>query len=108
MLPTQGHPRWGHGKLDALNALQGLGNTAVSDQAEPGFSVFPNPARDIFYTDKVLTGRESFRLLALDGRLARQGAFPGHVSLQDIRPGLYILQIVDGSQVWSTRLSILD
>jgi len=107
-LPIQGHPRWGHGKLDALNALQGLGNTAVSDQREPGFSIFPNPAGDILYTDKVLTGRESFRLMSLDGRLARQGAFQGQVSLQDVRPGLYILQVVDGLQVWSTRLSVLD
>jgi minor extracellular serine protease Vpr len=100
-IPPQGHVRWGHGKLDALNILLSLGNTSVGEDIDAPFSVYPNPASAILYADKALDGGEEFTLSTIDGRIVKSGFFNGYVAVGDVPPGLYFFRLNDGTNTWT-------
>lgn len=89
----EGHVRWGHGKLDALDALQSITNTATQDVATTKGYLFPNPAKDFVYVRKELTGNETYRLTGLDGQTIRAGSFDGSLTLDQLSNGMYFLSI---------------
>jgi len=99
----EGHLRWGHGKLDALNALQSITNTATQDVTTSRGYLFPNPATDIVYVRKELTGNETYRLTGLDGRTISFGPFDGSLLLEHVASGMYFLSIENttGTETYS-------
>ncbi len=99
----EGHLRWGHGKLDALNALQSITNTATQDVTTSRGYLFPNPATDIVYVRKELTGNETYRLTGLDGRTISFGSFDGSLLLAHVASGMYFLNIENttGTETYS-------
>ncbi len=99
----EGHLRWGHGKLDALNALQSITNTATQDVTTSRGYLFPNPATDIVYVRKELTGNETYRLTGLDGRTISSGSFDGSLLLEHVASGMYFLNIENttGTETYS-------
>ncbi|HEY3387480.1 MAG TPA: S8 family peptidase, partial [Saprospiraceae bacterium] len=102
----EGHIRWGQGKLDALNVVQSITNTAVSNQSIPDFTVFPNPASDVIYSTKTLEGNETYRLINIDGQWMRNGKFEGYINVADVPDGMYFLRIEDPSGIATFRLVV--
>ncbi len=105
-LPAQGNIRWGHGKLDALNVLSSLQNTAVGNGTEAPFNIFPNPVSNRLFTNKPLDGNEEYTLSTVDGRIVKSGSFPGYISLGDVPPGLYFFRLDDGMDAWTFRVIV--
>jgi minor extracellular serine protease Vpr len=105
-LPSEGHVRWGHGKLDVFSAIQLITVNGISTISESKDYAFPNPAKDIIYVTKPLTGHETYRLLSLDGRLMRAGQFDGALHVEAIPDGMYFLTIEDESGIESFRIVI--
>ena len=106
-LPTEGHVRWGHGKLDVYSAIQSITNTGISNITESKDYAFPNPAKDILYLTKSLQGNETYQLMSLDGRLISAGHFDGALHVDAIPDGMYFLTIEDASTTESYRISVL-
>lgn len=107
MLPTQGHPRWGHGKLDALNALQSLGNTGTGNAQPATFTVYPNPAKEMLYVDPPFSGDATYRLFAMDNRVVQAGALTGSISLERIQDGTYVLELLGPSGRSYYRIAVI-
>ncbi len=102
----EGHVRWGHGKLDALNALQSITNTATHDVSASKGYLFPNPATDIIYVRRELKGNETYRLTGLDGQTIRTGSFDGSLSVDQLSSGMYFLSIENRSGTETYRVLI--
>ena len=105
-IPSEGHVRWGHGKLDVYSAIQSITNTGISNITESKDYAFPNPAKDILYVTKSLEGNETYQLMSLDGRLMSAGHFDGAVHVEAIPDGMYFLTIEDASAIESFRIII--
>ena len=105
-LPSEGHVRWGHGKLDVYSAIQSITNTGISNITESKDYAFPNPPKDILYVTKSLEGNETYQLMSLDGRLMSAGHFDGAVHVEAIPDGMYFLTIEDASAIESFRIII--
>ena len=91
----EGNNRWGHGKLDALNAIiQSItGGTAVGNIINSQNYLYPNPANSIVYFTGELTGNETYRLNRMDGTAIANGHFDGTLYVGDFSEGVYILSI---------------
>ena len=97
-----GHVRWGHGKLDILQAIQTMLNVGTEDVSEGNHNLFPNPSQDIVYVDKALKGNETYCVYNINGEILSQGKFNGFVSLAEFSEGAYVLQVTseDGVDVY--------
>ncbi|MEP6645829.1 MAG: S8 family serine peptidase [Saprospiraceae bacterium] len=95
-IPPEGNIRWGHGKLDIYNAIQSIVIEATHDHLIKSNDVlYPNPAKDVVYIKKELTGNETYHLTRIDGAEISNGHFDGKVNLDDVANGMYILTIGD-------------
>lgn len=102
----EGHVRWGHGKLDALNVIQSLTATSIGDQPAPTYIVYPNPTSDYLNVSKELNGTESYQLTSADGRLVSQGSLTSSLDVRDVPPGLYNFRVEDANSVYTFRIVI--
>jgi minor extracellular serine protease Vpr len=105
-IPPEGHIRWGHGKLDALNALQGLNNVSVTNITTSQNDIYPNPASDVVYVIKDLEGNETYQFRGIDGKLIRAGQFDESISLDDVADGMYILSIENTNGIATYRVVV--
>jgi len=103
----EGHVRWGHGKLDALSAIQLITNTSTRNISTHQEYIFPNPATDLVYVSMELEGNETYRLTAPDGKLMLAGHFDGTVSVSEIPEGIYILSIENDKGIATFRLIVV-
>ncbi len=95
--------------IDSLVVVDTASVTALSAERVPLLSVAPNPAQG--YTSVVLSdpARASYTLSDATGRLVQQGAMSAGratLSLRALSPGLYMLQVVQGSRRWQERLLV--
>ncbi|MEL6675575.1 MAG: S8 family peptidase [Bacteroidota bacterium] len=105
---------WGHGKLDALAAIQATQNTLGLEPVafeDWGISIFPNPTDGLIqYTWESYAGQQAhLTVLDLQGRIVfttslRQGA--GQVSLENLPAGVYVLKISQQAGIAVQRLMI--
>ena len=103
----EGNVRWGHGKLDALNAIQFItGSTGVEKIITHLDHIYPNPADDMIYYSGDLIGNETYRLNSIDGTAISGGHFDGSVDIGHIADGMYILSIENTSGVESFKVII--
>ena len=102
-----GNVRWGHGKLDIQNAIQNMLNVGTEDIATDNNALFPNPAKNTVFLDKVLQGNETYCVYNMNGVIMSQGKFNGSVSLTEFSEGAYILQVMsdDGVEVYNVVVS---
>jgi hypothetical protein len=73
-------------------------------------SVYPNPATSHIVIESPEVTVDLVRMYNINGQLAREtrGSINGHTRLdvQDLNKGLYLLQIIAGNQVYSSKLLI--
>ncbi len=100
-LSPDGHVRWGHGKLDALAAIQSQTNTGIRDIAYVKNYIFPNPAHDHIYLSGAREGNEEYKFNRIDGTLISTGSFHGSLNLEEVVAGIYILTIENGNTTQS-------
>ncbi len=105
-ISPEGHVRWGHGKLDALAAIQSQTNTSTKDILPSKNYVFPNPAQDKISVSMKLHGNETYRLNRIDGRLISGGHFDGSLDVSKLHDGLYILSVENKHQIESMMVYI--
>jgi minor extracellular serine protease Vpr len=93
VLPVEGHPRWGHGKVYALAAVfEALNMLGQDSDAQSSVRVYPNPSRGWLQ----ISGVEhsfAYRVLDLQGREVQRGVYtPGlPLKLEVIPSGIYVL-----------------
>ena len=108
---TSGITRFGHGKVNARQAiLAALYSTGTHDfeNSSNQFTVFPNPATDeLFISTPNSTGRAEAVLFDLSGRLLQRSVLQQGVSilnLTDYPTGCYILRITNGIFVQTEKI----
>ena len=92
----EGHVRWGHGKLDIHNVLVNMLNTSTENISDQEAVLYPNPASDVVYLQKDLTGNETYSLYNANGEIISRGEFIGSVALGDLIEGVYLLNVEGG------------
>lgn len=105
-IPSEGHNRWGHGKLDVYTAIQHMTGTAIGEITFIEGELFPIPALDRVYVTTELSGEESYHLLARDGKGLASGQFGGSLYVGDLPSGLYFLCLKNGSKVRCYRVVV--
>jgi subtilisin family serine protease len=105
-IPPQGHVRWGHGKLDAVNVLQLVLNTSVTTHGKAEYHIFPNPASEMVFTTKALQGDERYLLFDGGGKCVQRGQFKGYIALHELPSGIYTAQIMDALGTSTFRLLV--
>jgi len=102
----EGNVRWGYGKLDVYAAIQQITNTATGNIATAKDYVFPNPANNVVYVKRELTGDETYQLMGLDGKQLSAGPFNGSVFVGDLPDGMYFLAIENRQGIQSYRVLV--
>ena len=103
--------RWGHGKVDALRAVNAAYDRLDIESASvvrPKLVVYPNPAGGYV---TILTGSaraEEMEILAADGRLALRGTVCGEatVDISDLSSGVYFVRVLDRAGVRTEKLVV--
>jgi subtilisin family serine protease len=102
VLSEQGSTQWGHGKVDAFEAVK-LAESMFEESCCTG-KLFPNPATDMVYLSSDLS--RSVRLYSMAGRLIGEFEVSGNkgIDLTGYVSGLYILVTNDGE----SHLLVID
>jgi hypothetical protein len=73
-------------------------------------SVYPNPATSYIVIESPEAAVDLVRLCNINGQLVREirGNINGHtrIDVQDMNQGLYLIQLITGNQVYSSKLLI--
>jgi hypothetical protein len=83
-------------------------STGVEDLEAAGFRCYPNPANRVVFVEGS-QGWFTATLFDISGKQLRQETVPGgrgELSLQGLKPGVYVLQISAASGVYSRRLMV--
>lgn len=106
-----GMTRFGHGKVNARQAILGAlyhSGTQEFENSSNQFTIFPNPASDVvFISTPNSKGTAEVSLYDLSGRILqhsilRQGV--NHIDLNDCPNGCYILRITNGDFVQTEKI----
>lgn len=65
-------------------------------------SVFPNPVSDILHIQGIKKGA-NWRILDLQGRVIKSGRYAGHIYLNTLKKGMYILQVAHKNNTKSMK-----
>ncbi len=103
--------RWGHGKVDALRAVNAAYDRLDIESASvvrPKLVVYPNPAGGYV---TILTGSaraEEMEILGADGRLALRGTVCGEatVDVSGLSSGVYFVRVLDRAGVRTEKLVV--
>ncbi len=103
--------RWGHGKVDALRAVNAAYDRLDIESASvvrPKLVVYPNPAGGYV---TILTGSaraEEMEILGADGRLALRGTVCGEatVDISGLSSGVYFVRVLDRAGVRTEKLVV--
>ena len=108
---ASGMTRFGHGKINAYQAILGaLYRAGTQDFVSESnqFTVFPNPASDvIFISTPNSTGKAEATLYDLNGRLLQRNILHQGVTQMDLNNcpnGCYILRITNGDFVQTEKI----
>jgi len=79
----------------------------TSSAAAAPLSFYPNPATDVVTVTKASLSGQPVRILDLTGREVRRTLVDaaGQVSLRELAPGTYLLQVQDGARLVTRRIS---
>lgn len=82
-----------------INGYEPSGYRPRAPVRKPGFTLYPNPARDhlLVTSDTPVSGRITYQILSITGSMAREGilgsAGSGQVDLSGMSPGIYLIMI---------------
>tara|TARA_B100001287_G_C22684142_1_gene532263 strand:+ start:2595 stop:4763 length:2169 start_codon:yes stop_codon:yes gene_type:complete len=93
ILPDEGDPNWGHGKVDAMAALREALNLGLHQISEDfSFKVYPNPVRKNLHLDELDNIRLNAVLQDFSGRSRRVEIVNGDLNCIDFTSGMYIIE----------------
>ncbi len=78
-------------------------STTVRNLSTTELVMYPNPATGILNVDSKLSGRR-IDFISVGGQRLQKIITSNQVDIQDLVPGLYIVQVVDGEFVYQNRL----
>ncbi len=99
ILPLEGDPKWGHGKVDAMAAIRealdlGLGH---SDE-DFSFKVYPNPVSNKLYIDELKTISIKAILKDFTGKSRQIEIINGSIDCKDFSAGMYLIEFRHNGQ----------
>lgn len=82
---------------------------------DENFMVYPNPASELLYVNFKSSGSDySVRLMNMNGQVlinqmhsAKEGMNTSEIEIQDLAPGIYVLEFVNGNEVKKSMVTIL-
>jgi len=108
VVPTEGSPLWGFGKINAYQAIQ-LALITVGTQElthEIRWKVYPNPSSDVFVIDG-LDKIESAQLIDLIGKTVNVEMVNKQLNVSSLSAGGYVLRIVSGGKVYQKNVHVV-
>jgi hypothetical protein len=95
VIPLEGSPRWGAGKVNAYAAVQ-LALITVGQQEiqqEISWSIYPNPVAETLNLNKLTVSVEDVEIADLTGKIIRKKVENNSISLQNVESGTYWLRL---------------
>ncbi len=108
--PVQGNNyyRLSYNSVDGIRKI--LAYTQVAINGNTALSIYPNPARDVLYIDqKGWTGTAVIRITDLNGRTVfrTESSQPAtSIDLKNFARGIYLVQVVYGSELVSQKIEL--
>ena len=92
ILPAGGDPTWGHGKVNALAAVEQavLLNQVQNLQGSNEILIYPNPVQDELFID-IPVEVSSIALRDLSGKIYQIERNGNHVNCNRLQPGIYFI-----------------
>lgn len=92
-LPTEGDPKWGHGKVDAMAALREALELGLSQSNEASsFKVYPNPVRNKLYLDQLHNMSMKVILKDFSGKSREIEIVNGSIDCTEYSAGMYLIE----------------
>tara|TARA_B100000524_G_scaffold148212_2_gene74863 strand:+ start:68 stop:922 length:855 start_codon:yes stop_codon:yes gene_type:complete len=99
VLPVEGDPKWGHGKVDAMAALREALDLGLNQGNEDFcFKVYPNPVSNILYLDELDNISLKAILKDFSGRSRRIKIINGRIDCADFSAGMYLIEFKHNGQ----------
>lgn len=108
VLPEEGDLRWGHGKVDAMNAIRAALNFVGLEEYTDhsiDWSVYPNPSRTSFSIEG-LDNIENIQLIDMNGKAINLDSAKSKWSIHNYASGIYLLRIISNQRVYQKKLII--
>jgi len=101
-LPNEGDYFWGHGKINAYQAvLMALNTVGVNEiKTELDWTVYPNPSQD-FIQLKGLNVNEiqSIQIINLNGKICASFSYTESINISFLPKGTYVLKVIKNNRV---------
>jgi outer membrane protein assembly factor BamB len=81
--------------------------TSIEDEINDGLLVYPNPANDVLNIELGIEENSTLRIFNVTGQLLRTEVLSSdktQITIDDLKPGLYLIQINNGDEVYSSKL----
>jgi hypothetical protein len=101
VIPSEGSPRWGAGKVNAYAAVQ-LALITVGQQEiqnEISWSIYPNPVAETLNLNKLTVSVEDVEIVDLTGKIIRKKVENNSISLQNVESGTYWLRLLINGKI---------
>jgi subtilisin family serine protease len=101
VIPPEGSPRWGAGKVNAYAAVQ-LALITVGQQEiqqEISWSIYPNPVAETLNLNKLTISIEEVEIVDLTGKIIRKKVENNSILLQNIESGTYWLRLLINGKI---------
>jgi subtilisin family serine protease len=101
VIPPEGSPRWGAGKVNAYAAVQ-LALITVGQQEiqqEISWSIYPNPVAETLNLNKLTISIDEVEIVDLTGKIIRKKVENNSISLQNVESGTYWLRLLINGKI---------
>jgi subtilisin family serine protease len=101
VIPSEGSPRWGAGKVNAYAAVQ-LALITVGQQEirnDFSWSIYPNPANENIYISNFPSSIQEVELIDLSGKVIRKKLENNSISLQNLQSGTFWLRVMVNGKI---------
>ena len=99
VLPAEGDPKWGHGKVDAMAALREALDLGLNESNEDfSFKVYPNPVSSTLYLEKLENINTKGILKDFSGRSRQVEIINGRLDCMALSAGMYLIEFKHNGQ----------
>ena len=96
-LTTHKSNDFGSGRIDALAAVNAIGDDGIEEITANSISVYPNPAKDFITLVETFPETSPIALFTIQGQLMRICVLKDNrIDISDLPNGIYLLKIQDG------------
>jgi minor extracellular serine protease Vpr len=101
VIPPEGSPRWGAGKVNAYAAVQLALITVGQQEIQNDFSwsIYPNPVVETLNLNKLTISVDEVEIVDLTGKIIRKKVENNLISLQNLASGTYWLRILINGKI---------